>query len=193
MSERTGDETRKRILVSGKKLFSEQGYGAASMRAIASEAGISAACVYLYFKGKEDLYLTLMNEWMDDLSRETQSALDGVDSPVEALSVFIRGSLDFASRQREVILLHGKASGFAFVSDRKRDFFRNRRRIIEQIISDGIAMGVFRLCDAAEVAKIIFSTIRGYVFSMMVEDDALYSADVCVELILTGLARRSET
>jgi len=193
MSERTGSETRKKILDAGKKLFSEQGYGAASMRAIASEAGISPACVYLYFKGKEALYLTLMTEWMDELARETRSALEGLDSPVAELAAFIRCSLSFASRQREIIMLHGKSAGFAFVSERKQEFFRTRRGIIERIVADGVVSGNFEPCDPAEVAKIVFSMIRGFVFSMMVEDDALYSPDACVELILNGLARRNET
>jgi AcrR family transcriptional regulator len=193
MSERTGSETRKKILDAGKKLFSEEGYGAASMRAIAGEAGISAACVYLYFKGKEDLYLTLMNEWMDELTQETRSALEGLHSPADALAAFIRGSLAFASRQREIILLHGKTAGFVFVSERKQEFFRTRRAIIARIVANGIETGDFRPCDSVEVAKIVFNMIRGYVFSMMVEDDALYSPDACVELILNGLARRSET
>ncbi len=191
MSERTGGETRKKILDAGKKLFSEQGYGEASMRAIAGEAGISPACVYLYFKGKEALYLTLMTEWMDELARETKSALDGVQEPVEALAAFIRCSLSFAARQREIIMLHGRAAGFAFASERKQEFFRSRRAIIERIVAEGVASGAFGPCDPAAVAKVVFSTIRGYVFAMMVEDDALYAPDACVELILNGLARRN--
>jgi AcrR family transcriptional regulator len=190
MNLRAGRESREKILAAGRKVFSEQGYGSSSMRAIARTAGISVGGVYLYFKGKDDLYLTLMNEWMDALSRETDEALDGIEDPAVALKNFIQCSIGFAGRYRETILLQGKEAGFSFGSERKREFFRQRRSILERIIGDGIAAGAFAPCDPAEVAKVIFNVLRGYVVSMMIEDDALFTSEACLNLILNGLMRR---
>jgi AcrR family transcriptional regulator len=59
------------ILEAAQNLFSESGYGAASMDAIAARAGVSKATVYAYFNGKESLFEAMMkNEcqrWMEQI------------------------------------------------------------------------------------------------------------------------------
>jgi AcrR family transcriptional regulator len=54
---RSGSEnTRALILASARKLFSEQGYDAASLRQIARDAGVDAAMVHHYFQTKDELF-----------------------------------------------------------------------------------------------------------------------------------------
>jgi len=48
--------TRTLILASARKLFSEQGYDAASLRQIARHAGVDAAMVHHFFQNKEELF-----------------------------------------------------------------------------------------------------------------------------------------
>ncbi|HEY8293865.1 MAG TPA: TetR family transcriptional regulator [Micrococcaceae bacterium] len=54
---RSGTEgTRELILASARKLFSERGYDAASLRQIARDAGVDAAMVHHYFQNKDGLF-----------------------------------------------------------------------------------------------------------------------------------------
>ncbi|MDQ6751988.1 MAG: TetR family transcriptional regulator [Actinomycetota bacterium] len=54
---RSGTEgTRELILASARKVFSEQGYDAASLRQIARDAGVDAAMVHHYFQNKDGLF-----------------------------------------------------------------------------------------------------------------------------------------
>jgi len=48
------------IQAAAKELFFKKGYQSTSMDQIASIAGVSKGTVYLYFKAKEDLYISLM-------------------------------------------------------------------------------------------------------------------------------------
>ena len=48
-------QTRGAIVEAALRLFREQGYDAATMRAIAAEAGVSTGNAYYYFNSKEDL------------------------------------------------------------------------------------------------------------------------------------------
>ena len=50
------------ILDSARVLFLDQGFDATSMDAIAREAGVSKATLYVYFDDKDDLLLALVNE-----------------------------------------------------------------------------------------------------------------------------------
>lgn len=191
MNKRSGIESRKRILDAAIRVFSEHGYAKASMRTIAKAADISIGGLYLYFRNKEDLYLTLMKSRMGDFADKTMESVKDINDPAEAVSIFIAMSLNYAKKHRELILVQGREHGFTFGLEMKRKFFRRQRRLIEDIIRNGIKSGQFRNVNAQEAAKIIFSAIRGFVMSMMIEADALFSPEECSNLILKGLIRRN--
>jgi AcrR family transcriptional regulator len=190
MNKRSGEETKQQILTAARKTFTGQGYAQASMRSIAREAGISVGGVYLHFKNKEELYQTLQKEWMDQLNRNTMSALRDSHEPAEAIASFITTSIEFVRCHREMINLTGRELGFSYDSELKRGFFRERRRLIAELIDQGIAAGTFCPCDSAEAARIIFNILRGFVLSMVIDEEALFSPQGCVDLVLNGLVRR---
>ncbi|HEX8961286.1 MAG TPA: TetR/AcrR family transcriptional regulator [Geobacteraceae bacterium] len=190
MNKRSGEASKQKILDAAQAVFADQGYARASMRAIAQAAGISVGGLYLYFKNKEELYLTLVQSWMDSLNASTGEALQRIQDPRESLRVFITISIDYAKRHKGMIVLQGREMGVPFGIEAKRRFFRERRRLIAGIVTRGIDSGVFRHCDADEAAKVIFSVLRGFIVSMVIEDDALFSPEVCVDMLLNGLVRR---
>lgn len=92
------------VLDTATRLFVRQGYHATSMRAIASEAGLSVAGVYHHYRSKEQILVALLDLTMNELTWRLEAArLDG-DDPVEsfalmveALALFhaVRGDLAF--------------------------------------------------------------------------------------------------
>jgi len=54
------DERQQQILDAAAAVIIRQGYGKTTMRDIAEEAGASRGTVYLYFKGKEELFEALL-------------------------------------------------------------------------------------------------------------------------------------
>ena len=68
------------------EVFGEKGYGGATISEIAGKAGIAEASIYQYFKGKEDLLLSVPGNWFDELAEETGAsifrALEPVRTPV---------------------------------------------------------------------------------------------------------------
>ena len=191
MNKRSAVETKKNILAAAQSVYTEHGYAQASMRIIARAAGTSVGGLYLYFRNKEELYLTLMRDRMKMLNDLTQKALFEVDDPAEALSAFISISIEFARKNKEMIILQGRELGFSFGLDRKREFLRERRKLITDIIRKGMKTGVFRECDADAAAWIIFNMLRGFVVSMVIDEEVLCTAEAYVELVLHGLLRRN--
>ena len=192
MNKRSAGESRRVILAAARTVFAEQGYAHANMRDIARVAGISVGGLYLYFKNKEDLYQTFMLDWMDNLNDRTHEALTRFSDPVAAITAFISISLDFARTHKEMIILQGREWGFSFGVELKRDFFLERRRIIADIVRNGMEMDLFRPGDADGIAKVIFNVLRGFAVSMVIDEDALFSAEDCVNLVLNGLLRRND-
>jgi len=73
------------------------------MRMIAGAANIGVSSLYLYFKNKEDLYLTLMKTKIDDFSDKTMGSIKDVADPSEAISAFITMSLSYAKKHPALI------------------------------------------------------------------------------------------
>jgi AcrR family transcriptional regulator len=190
MNRRSGIESKKRILTAAIKIFSEYGYKGTSMRMIARRAHISVGGLYLYFRSKDDLCLTLMKTRLEDLAYQTREVLEDVRDPAEAMRTFLTFRLNYAKEHRELILALGRNPGFDFGIDVKRKFFRQQREVIEGIVKKGIASGRFRKFNTKEVAKVIFSLVRGFIASLVIEPDALFSTEECCDLILMGLLKK---
>src|SRR5689334_9941361 len=53
---------RRRIQEAARTVFSERGYAGASIELIARAAQLSVGAIYLYFRSKEDLYTSLIED-----------------------------------------------------------------------------------------------------------------------------------
>jgi len=76
---------RERILEAAVACFARRGYQATSMEEIAAEAGIAKGAAYVYFDGKEALFLALYDAWGCGLRAKIVAALEAL-SPQERAS-----------------------------------------------------------------------------------------------------------
>jgi AcrR family transcriptional regulator len=56
---------RRRIQRAARSVFAEKGYAKTSIEQIAREASLSVGAIYLYFRSKEDLYVSLLEETLE--------------------------------------------------------------------------------------------------------------------------------
>lgn len=67
-------ERRRRIQQAAREVFVEKGYAKTSIEQIARRASLSVGAIYLYFRSKEDLYISLLEVTLDTLDSEIASA-----------------------------------------------------------------------------------------------------------------------
>ncbi|WP_169911652.1 TetR/AcrR family transcriptional regulator [Clostridium oryzae] len=60
-------EKKEKLLICAKQEFLEKGYNKASLRDICKKAGVTTGALYFFFKDKEDLFATLVQEPLDKL------------------------------------------------------------------------------------------------------------------------------
>jgi AcrR family transcriptional regulator len=94
---RERENLRRAILDAARELFVTEGYEAVSMRRIAEKIEYSPTAIYLYFKDKEEIRRTLVEEGFT-LLRERLDTLDHPD-PVERMRQGAHVYLDFALTQ----------------------------------------------------------------------------------------------
>ena len=187
MNKRSGIESKQKIMKAAMDVFSRKGYAKANIREIARIAGISIGGVYLYFRNKEELYRSLINERMLDIGRKTETIAGKTQSASEALSHFLGLHVENALKHKEFILLHIREHGFTFGVQEKKNFFRKQRELVERLIQRGIQTGEFRKCNADDMAKVIMGSLRGVILSMALDDDVHITPQMMNEFIFNGL------
>lgn len=74
------DVRTEEILKAAMEVFFERGYQNTTVDAVAKKAGIAKGTVYLYYKGKEDLYASLMIPALEYLGNYMQDFLEDLES-----------------------------------------------------------------------------------------------------------------
>ena len=70
------EETRTKITEAAIKLFSNTGYNKASVDEICAEAGISKGAFYHHFKSKQELFLALLDGWLQAIDNAIEASKD---------------------------------------------------------------------------------------------------------------------
>ena len=129
MNRRSGEDSKKIILNAALKTFSERGYEDASMRMIAEKAHMSVGGLYLHFKNKDELCLVMMKRNFEDFLINVKTAIDSAKNPVDAMSAYIKTSIEHTSRHKEMFLAKSKKQGFTFGIELKKAFFAETKKL----------------------------------------------------------------
>ncbi|GAA0576205.1 TetR family transcriptional regulator [Kribbella sandramycini] len=84
-----GEQTRELILSTALRLFREQGYAKTTMRAIATEAGVSVGNAYYYYSSKDHL----MQAYYDHLQEQHRDAVETILAGEKSFVVRLTGVL----------------------------------------------------------------------------------------------------
>src|SRR5438552_5437167 len=78
-------DKRERILDAAVKIFADKGFYSAKVSEIARVAGVADGTIYLYFKSKDDLLISLFEARMEQVNQNLKAALAGQGDAVERL------------------------------------------------------------------------------------------------------------
>lgn len=139
-------EKRDRIIDAATEVFAAKGFHSARISDIARLAGVADGTIYLYFKNKEDLLLSIFEEKMEALLTELRSALDGVDAPMERMRIYAKqhfSNLERYPALAQVFQVELRQS-HKFIHDYRPEKLWEYLAVFGEIIRDGQARGVIR-------------------------------------------------
>jgi AcrR family transcriptional regulator len=85
---------RKKLIETGREHFERFGVRKTNVADLAREAGIAKGTFYLFFDSKEDLFLTINEEFDKKLQREAPLRLEKSQNPKETFRKFLKYVLD---------------------------------------------------------------------------------------------------
>jgi AcrR family transcriptional regulator len=97
------EATAARILDAALALFREQGFDAATMRAIAERAGMATGAAYYYYPSKEAIIMDFYQRACDAMQEILRTRLADLNTLEEGLVELIRVKLDHFAPNRDVL------------------------------------------------------------------------------------------
>ncbi len=95
-----GEATRRRLLNAAEEDFGEKGYHGASVSSITTRADTGQGTFYLYFRSKEEIFLTLVHDIGHQLRAHTAQAVAGSKTRLEAERRGLTAFFEFTSNHR---------------------------------------------------------------------------------------------
>lgn len=192
------DARRNQILDAATEVFADKGFHAATIRAIAQQAGLADGTIYLYFENKSDLLLGILNRLneserrVDDLSR---SLAPGID---------IRGFFTAYVRHRIAVFDQNLRAFQAVLPDLlrsaelreryRREVLAPSLRLAEPILEQWIAAGMLRRVNVKLALRAVPGLVLGMLVLRMLGDTAVERQweelpEFITELLFDGLGK----
>jgi AcrR family transcriptional regulator len=191
---RRRDRQRNGILRAAAQLFRERGYADTGMRDIAGAADLSAANLYHYFDGKDQLLFYCQDRALDRMLAATAQARSVQASATERLRAVFTAHLRTLLDEVEGATAHLQTESLSPTLRarivRKRDRYEHA---IRRIVSDGIQSGELVDMDPAIVTRAMLGALNWTVtwFRRDGADSADAVADVITRFLVRGVASRS--
>ena len=159
------------ILKAAEHVFSSKGYHEATIQDIAKEAQYGTGTVYIYFKDKNALYFSLLEEKVRSLAEKVLGNIKGIKDARSRLEAFIRESLSFFEQNQSFFHIYTmeKSSLQAIVSKKASESFASMKYVtdhVEELIKLAQKQGVVRKdYDPGEVADVLTSVMGSIVLN----------------------------
>jgi len=192
------EQTRTNLLAAARRVFGERGFGGASLDQIAADAGYTRGALYYNFPGgKEELFLALLRERIDNRVDVTQAVFEGGGDDGTATIAQAREAAANASaavrENREWQLLFFE---FALHAARDRRFARRlaesearlRQALAELIDERAAVLGGEPPIPAESLARALNALANGIMLDRLIEPEAVPHdlLDQTVELLVAG-------
>ncbi|MBI4722825.1 MAG: TetR/AcrR family transcriptional regulator, partial [Candidatus Stahlbacteria bacterium] len=99
--EREKKTNREAILRAANVVFAEKGFDGAILDEIAELAEFSKGAIYGYFKNKEDLFISLIDEELNKVFKITKNVVESPLTPIEKIKELVQKTLAFFEANRE--------------------------------------------------------------------------------------------
>ncbi|MGY2033320.1 TetR family transcriptional regulator [Nocardia gipuzkoensis] len=184
--------TRNMLLTAAEEVFAEKGFAQASLEDIADRAGYSRGAVYANFTNKEDLFLSLLGDWLDrDIEESEEILAAGGDAMQTVDTLRGRGGNRFADRKRFVLMLEFRlyamrnppaAQALRDYDRVSRDWYaRSTRRVIE-------GMGLSLPAPAEQMALVALALEHGIALLAHTDPEAISQDSFLDAVTLLGTA-----
>ncbi len=155
-------DKRDALLRAAIETFAARGFFNAQVADVARTAGVAAGTVYLYFRGKDDLLISIFEKTMKEAIASGRESIASLHDPVAQLRAIARLHLDRMSRDRPlaVVFQVELRQSTKFMERFSTTHVREYLGIIRDVVARGQTSGAFRKdLNPTLAAKLLFGML----------------------------------
>jgi TetR/AcrR family fatty acid metabolism transcriptional regulator len=162
MPRRRTEDKRRRILQAAVKVFARKGYFGARVADVARRAGVADGTIYLYFRNKEHILVSLFDEVMAEHVLKARRELAAVEGAPARLQKIAEHHLRLLGGDRDlaVVFQVELRQSTKFMERFSSTQLREYLGIIRDVIAEGQTRGIFRRgVNPTFAAKVFFGAL----------------------------------
>ena len=165
-------KVRADIVSVARRIFTRNGFKKTTMEEIAAACHKGKSSIYYYFKSKEEIFRAVVEKEADELKERLDRTLRKDDLATERLKAYmlfrlyrVRSLENFYAALKEEELSH-----MDFILQIRRNFDMEERRLVKEILEDGMRNGSFQI-SSSEIGAIAISTMmKGLELPLILSD-----------------------
>jgi TetR/AcrR family fatty acid metabolism transcriptional regulator len=183
------------ILRAAIKVFARSGFFNSKVADIAGEAGVADGTVYLYFKNKDDILVSIFNDHMNEALEQGRESLAKIDDPVEKIKRIVFAHLEGLGRDRDLAIVFQVElrSSTKFMAQFSATRVTEYLELIRGVIEDGQSRGVFRRALNSQImAKVLFGALDEMATNWVLSRkrySLVSTADSVIDVFLNGIGK----
>src|SRR4030042_5184893 len=180
---------REEILSAAEKVFAAKGFFSTTMSDIAREAEFGTGSLYKYFKSKEDLYFTLIDEKVEEINGPVKAELSHKTPAVERIKKVLSLQFEFFERNRDFFRIYtSERSRFEWaVKDELGKDLHEKMvayiHLLAGVMRQGIEEGELKPLDPMVLALALVGIVNSFVFEWIISRES-YPLSLKLETVL---------
>lgn len=191
-SEKTKTVKYQQIIDAATRVFAQKGYYNSKVSDIAKEAEVADGTIYLYFKNKEDILISIFESSMDVFISTVREHLQKIQDPVLKLIEFIRLHLELVQENQDTaqVLQIELRQSSKFMKEYDVAKFKSYLDMIAEIIQEGQDQGVFDPnINLSVMKRSIFGAVDEMALEWVLLKKKRYSIDDCANTLAAVFIR----
>jgi len=189
---------RKDILRAAEKVFAAKGFFHTTMSEIAGAAEFGTGTLYKYFKSKEDLYFTLIEEKGEEINRSVMEELARIATAKERIENVVRIQFEFIERNRDFFRIYiSERNRFEWtvkddLGKRTHDKMVKYIGALAHVIEEAVEKEEFKPLNSLDMAHALVGIANSFVFEWLISPEIyplVSKIDTVLELFMRGVQR----
>jgi len=192
---------REEILSAAEKVFAAKGFFPTTMSDIARKAEFGTGTLYKYFKSKEELYFTLIDEKVEEINSLVNAELSKKTSAIDRIRKVLELQFEFNERNRDFFRIYiSERNRFEWtVKDELGKGLHEKMvtyiHLLAEVMRQGIEEEQFKSMNPIDLAHALVGIVNSFVFEWLISREhyrLVSKLDTVLEIFLGGAQRNGK-
>jgi AcrR family transcriptional regulator len=183
-------QRREEIVAIALRLIEENGFQKTSMREIAELANMGKSTLYDFFKTKDEIIVYAIEQEIIAAAQKTKAiANNQASAPEQRLQEIMFVHLEHTRKnQKPLMWLNAELTHLDAEYQKRLNTVRHAYQdIVQSVIEDGVAAGIFRKTDTVLTARLLINSMWSIVYTTRPSADSETMLEETIRIFLRGI------